>query len=204
MNKISKKMKLSIIILLLSTMNLLTAQDYFAIVTQDNDTHYHYPPTVTMTLIDQDGKERIIENNQAVDVSGDYTLNIDVPWSKDPEIIKSKGGRLEIFRLPTDIRKQKEYNAIEIKEYKTESIDSSIPQLQRKELFESLQNEGEFNLLLVFNNGLVFRWFDGLARAWQDGEEIDVTNRYLVQTNNGLLKVSFDASDGETWWIWDM
>ncbi len=65
------------------------------------------------------------------------------------------------------------------------------------------KNPNLYNLLAVFNNGLVFKYEDGNVRAWLDNEEVEVTNHYLVQTQEGLLKASFDPKDGEFWYVFE-
>lgn len=159
-----------------------------------------------MNLFDAEGNKTSIQKNDAITVEGDYTLEVDVPWSTKKDVITSDGGILEIFVLPTDIRDQEQ----KVVYYEApEKIDNSQhvydkPSLENKELCTSNKNKNLLNLLLVFDNAVVFKYEDGQARAWQNGTEIKVTNKYLVQTSDGLLKVSFDPKDGETWWVWEL
>lgn len=71
------------------------AQDYFAIVKKADDTTFRYPSKVNMTLTGSVGDVKLITAGEAIDVTGDYTLEIEVLWREKPEIIKSEGKRLE-------------------------------------------------------------------------------------------------------------
>ncbi|AGC76069.1 hypothetical protein LX97_00744 [Nonlabens dokdonensis] len=180
-------------------------QDYYTIIKKNDDITYNYPKDAQITLIDENGNEKIINNEEAIDVTGDYTLSIVVPWSKKPEIIKSDGGRLEVFILSNiyangyNKRKNKAYKK-EISTY--EESSSPQPYLTKKEITQKEKN-GVYELLAVFSNGLIFKYSDGIAWAWINGDKVPVTNHYLVESPEGLLKLSFDPKDGEFWYVFD-
>ncbi len=180
-------------------------QDYYTIVKKNDEITYNYPKNAQITLIDKNGKEKIINGEEAIDVTGDYTLSIVVPWNDAPEIIKSNGGRLEVFVLSNiyasdyNERKNKTYKK-EIKTYKKSY--GSKPYLTNKEITQKEKN-GVYELLAVFSNGLVFKYSEGKAWAWINGDKVPVTNHYLVESPEGLLKLSFDPKDGEFWYVFD-
>ena len=181
------------------------AQDLFVIIKKNNQQSIRYPENVTMDLFDNLGNKRRIKKNDAITVQGDYTLEIDVPWSEKNDIIESEGGPLEIFILPVDIRgKELEMFDRQKNDHQNNSNKSlAKPRLEKKELKKSNVHIDQLNLMLVFDNGVVFKYEDGIIKAWEDGVEIKVTNKYLVQTSDALLKVSFDPKNGETWWVWE-
>ena len=185
-------------------------QDYFAIVKKNDSVTYNYPPYAKIKLIGPDGKTKIIGKDESIDVRGDYRLEIDVPWRDEPEIIEAEGGLFEIFVLPQNIRdKNGDYYAeksVERERHKVrtdaEKVNSK-PRVTYRDVTESKQNPGQYNLLIVFDNDMVFRYNNGEARAWQNSDEIAVTGKYLVKGKKFLLKISFDPKDAETWWVFD-
>lgn len=181
---------------------LVSAQDYFALVVKNDATTYNYPENAEITVIDSLGNRTRIGKNDAVTLKGDYTLSIATPWKKKPEILKSDGGVLEIFILPSE---RKNWTpALDNNTVTTRyDVNPNKPSLELKELMISDKNPNLYNLLAVFNNGLVFKYEDGNVRAWLDNEEVEVTNHYLVQTPDGLLKASFDPKDGEFWYVFE-
>ena len=196
-------MRIILLLLSLFLSYFVSAQDYFALVVKNDNTTYNYPENAEITIIDSVGNKTKITKNDAVTLKGDYTLAIATPWKAKPEILKSDGGILEIFVLPLERR-----NWTPTIDEKSETVwyepKGDSPSLKRKEIMYSKKNPNRSNVLAVFNNGLVFKYEDGNARAWLDNEEVNVTNHYLVETPEGLLKVSFDPEDGAFWYVFDI
>lgn len=198
-----KRMKLILLITALLTSQLSISQDYFAVVVKDDQTTYNYPANVDMILVDEHGDKKKIKKGEALTVNGNYTLSIAVPWKEQPEILSSDGGTLEIFVLPVENREY-EYGEKWVRQESTEKEElANKAILERKEITISKSSPDNYNLLAVFRNGIVFRYNGGQARAWLNGKEIEVTNRYLVQSPDGILKISFDESTGEFWYVFD-
>ncbi len=193
-------MRIILLLLALFLSYFVSAQDYFALVVKNDNTTYNYPENAEITVIDSVGNKTKIGKNDAVTLKGDYTLSIATPWQQEPEILKSDGGVLEIFVLPSE-RKNWTPEVDNSTETTWYDVNLNKPSLERKEIMLSKKNPESYNLLAVFNNGLVFKYEDGNVRAWLDNEEVEVTNEYLVETPEGLLKASFDPKDGEFWYV---
>ncbi len=58
-----------------------------------------------------------------------------------------------------------------------------------------------FNLKAYFSNNLTFTYKDGCTTAIKNGVEKEIVGNYLIQTSDGLLKLSFDPADGEFWYV---
>ena len=196
-------MKIILLLLSLFLSYFVSAQDYFALVVKNDKTTYNYPENVEITVIDSVGNKTTIKKEDAVTLKGDYTLSITTPWKTEPEILKSDGGVLEIFVLPIERRNWTPELGQKSETVWYEPKDDS-PSLERKEIMYSKKNPERYNLLAVFNNGLVFKYEDGTVRAWLDNEEVEVTNHYLVETPEGLLKASFDPKNGDFWYVFDI
>ncbi|WP_281542558.1 hypothetical protein [Maribacter aestuarii] len=196
-------MRIILLLLSLFLSYFVSAQDYFALVVKNDNTTYNYPENAEITVIDSVGNKTMITKNDAVTLKGDYTLSIATPWQTEPEILKSDGGILEIFILPVERRNWTPEIDENSETVWYEPKDDS-PSLERKEIMYSKKNPERYNVLAVFNNGLVFKYEDGNVRAWLDNEEVHVTNHYLVETPEGLLKVSFDPEDGAFWYVFDI
>ena len=196
-------MKIVLLLLALFLSYFVSAQDYFALVVKNDNTTYNYPENAEITVIDSTGNRTKIGKNDAVTLKGDYTLSMATPWQKEPEILKSDGGVLEIFILPAERRNWTPEldNRTVTTRY---DANPNKPSLELKEIMLSDKNPNLYNLLAVFNNGLVFKYEDGNVRAWLDNEEVEVTNEYLVKTPEGLLKASFDPKNGEFWYVFEI
>ncbi|KQC33012.1 hypothetical protein AAU57_06525 [Nonlabens sp. YIK11] len=196
-------MKILILILASFVATSVFAQDHYAVVKKNDEVTYNYPESSVFTLEDPAGNKRLLEKDDAIDVTGDYTLYIENYWSNEPEVIKANGGRLEVFILPNNYRNEvKEYYSKKVShEHQNANYDKK-PTLETKEITQSKKG-APYDLLAVFSNSLIFKFSDGKPRAWLNGNEVAVTNRYLVQSPEGLLKLSFNPSNGEFWYTFD-
>ncbi len=195
-------MRFILLLIALLLTYFVSAQDYFALVVKNDNVTYNYPENAEITVIDSLGNKTMLGKNDAVTLKGDYTLSIATPWQNEPEILKSDGGVLEIFILPSE---RKNWTPNDHDQTITTAYDANPnkPSLECKEVMISDNYPNLYNLLAVFNNGLVFKYEDGNVRAWLANEEVEVTNQYLVDTPEGLLKASFDPKDGEFWYVFD-
>lgn len=146
-----------------------TAQDHYAIaVKYDKSAVEIYPKNVVMTLIDPYGMETLIEGDETVDVTGNYTLKIEVPWSTAPEFIKSNGGNLQRFKIPKNydwnqISSSTQNNSTTTQRQENTKIIHTgkkqtyapKPVLERKEITYN-ESTNRKDLLAVFSNGLVY------------------------------------------------
>ena len=78
------------------------------------------------------------------------------------------------------------------------------PVALKKSVTKSDEIPGTYNLSLVFSNDLIVRYDSGRFSAWQNGKPLAVKGKYLVQTPEGLLKLSFRPKSGETWWVFEI
>lgn len=72
-----------------------------------------------------------------------------------------------------------------------------------KTLSKSLLNENKYNLTLTFNNGLIFSYVDGQTEAIWEDKPIEIQGRYVIKSELGTYKISFNPANGETWWVFN-
>ena len=78
-------------------------------------------------------------------------------------------------------------------------VDYSQGVSLKKEFLESVPY-GERNVLLTFSNGLVFRYFEGKAEAWYNGEEVAIEGRYIIDLGKETVKLSYNPQTGKVWY----
>ncbi|MEJ7822679.1 MAG: hypothetical protein WKF85_10185 [Chitinophagaceae bacterium] len=204
-------MRITAVIILMNITFQVFGQDFFEIKRKEDKIGARYPGTVSIYLSGPDVTRRKIEKGEPVIISGDYKLEIVVPWKSKPDLIEAKGGTLEILTLPQAyLKKETDSFSAEIKHYyKTEKGAGKkvlqLPQVRvvKSNTPKSQKIPGAYNLYIEYTNGLIFSYEDGLGKATQNGKEIEVTRKYFVQTPEGLLKLSFDPIKGICWWAFD-
>ncbi len=70
----------------------------------------------------------------------------------------------------------------------------------KKQVFPSTLDPGKLNLILSFNNGIVFTYIDGVAQAQLGEEKLAIKGNYIVSSPKGTANISFNPSSGEVWY----
>ncbi|QBA64785.1 hypothetical protein [Muriicola soli] len=154
-----------------------------------------YPPGTEYYLFDKQGNFVLAEGdlNEPFVINSQHTLIVSPKYKKDTDKFVIRAGRILM----------KELEVTDSSVSDSGQNDNYNGQLTvRKEYFDS-NLQGQRNLLLVFNNGLVFRYFDGEARAWYNNDEVTVEGEFLVEIPEGTAKISYNPFSGETWWVID-
>lgn len=192
-----------IYITLFMGITLSRAQDYFAVVKKNDNLTYNYPASASFTLVDADGSKTTIQKDDAVTVSGDYRLEVVVPWKDTPDIVTSDGGQLEIFILENSWEESQTNTARSTRYTFDATKDYEKPQIEKKTITASTTYPGTYNLVLVFTNGLVFRYVDGIARAYENGHELPIAGAYVVAGTEDTLKLSYNPKNQELWYVFE-
>lgn len=200
-------MKTLITLCFLATSSFGVAQDYYEIISEDKNTSYRYPADVEMVIIGPGEETETVGANPSIILEGDYRIEIATSWSKEKEVIHGNGQTLKISRAQEGHTQEKSFlnmDEMVLSQQQVNSVMANKPFLEKKDISESKNKEGFYNLEAKFSNGLTFKYKDGKTSALQEGKELVITNRYLVDTPQGTLKLSFDPSDGEFWYVFEI
>jgi len=85
--------------------------------------------------------------------------------------------------------------------YGVETAYKKSAELQKKIVLASEERPGQYNLKLYFKNGVEFHYQDGEATASLNGKPLIVEGKYIVHTDQGTAKISFNPDSGKTWWV---
>lgn len=169
-------MKNLILLLTLVLAPIMNAQDYYEIKTENHEV-YNYPKNIDVTVTDENGStSKVVLHKKYKEIS------IITSWNENPEVYKNA--------TITLVKRNDPY-------YET----VSKPKLLEKKIEKSSTIENTYTLRAVFSNGLVFEFIDGKVSAKQNDVELEIKNKYLVQTNEGLFKLSFYPKKGEFWYV---
>lgn len=158
-----------------------------------------YPPNTEFHLFDGDGNYVLSDGDlkEPFEIKTTHTLLLNPPYKDDTDRLVLESGRI-FMKKPYENDTTKSDTTSKTKDYG--HYKGSIT--ARKEYFES-KIQGERNILLVFSNDLIFRYFDGKAKAWFDGDEVLVKGNYIVKLPYQTAKISYNPKNGETWWTFE-
>ncbi len=153
-----------------------------------------YPPGTQFELKNEHNQVVLKANERPsiYDIDGSYTLIVYPSYKSGKDIYKLNKGRIELA-LTKDFGKSKR-KGIYIDKNKVTA---------HKSITNSKQLTGQKNLIFELSNGIIFTYTDGKYLAKLDGKYLNVTNKYIVRSKIGILKLSFNPNNGEVWWIFD-
>lgn len=174
-------------------------QDYLAIMLESDITNeINYPPGTEFFLFDDLGNLVASNENltQPFNIKERHILVVTPSYKEDTDRFVLTSGTIEM-KSPKGHKRHG--GKAEHTVYKDN--DKGVI-TAKKEYFES-EIPGTKNLLLVFDNDLVFRYFDGQARAWYQGDELPVEGNYIVALPSKVAKISYNPDNGEVWWVFE-
>lgn len=191
-------MKLNITLIALLLTSLAFAQDYYAISTNNGAVTINYPSNTTLEITDEKGTREMNPVDIEERLEGNFTVAVSVPWSAEKEVynLERESISIELIDDHTDQEEKAE------KVYSNPSHENPPKEIHR-EVVKNSKNPKLYDLEIAFSNDLTFKITDGKAVAFQNGATIDVKNKYLVYYAGGVMKISFDQTTGETWYVFE-
>jgi hypothetical protein len=189
-------MKKIITLLIMLASFAMQAQKTYVKITQDNKT-VSYPPGTQFELKNPHGYIvlKYSQTPRVQTIDGDYELILHPDYRTEKEVVKlKKGDKVELvlshYSEKTDPGNHYGY------------LDQSAI-LADKQVTDSPKQKGKKNLTLKLNNGIKFVYEDGNYYAKLRKKYVDVQGKYLIETDLGTLKVSFNPDSGVVWWIFE-
>lgn len=170
---------------------------YLKITKSDKANDYEmYPPGTKFELKNAHGYI-IFKNSDEpgiIEIDEDYTLYVYPSWKNDADVFKLTDGKVEKILTSG-------YSKTQLKEYSIKSNGVSAEYTVK----DSEALEGKKNLKFKLSNGITFEYNDGKYRAYLNEEEnyINIDGNYLVESDSGILKLSFNPNTGVVWWVFE-
>ncbi|WP_111683902.1 hypothetical protein [Winogradskyella tangerina] len=174
-----------------------TAQKTYLKITKGEQEHdiIMYPPGTKFELKTKEGYI-IFKNSDdpgVIDIHEKHTLYVYPDWKDDADVFVLTEGKVE--KLLT---------------YKFSDSDDSHDNTLMSNGVTATSNvtdsetlEGKKNLEFTLSNGISFNYTDGLFSATLDNKPLTIKHKYLVYSDLGVLKLSFNPSNGKVWWVFE-
>ncbi len=174
----------------------LSAQETYLKIYKTDEQHDQimYPPGTKFEVRDAEGNLLFNETNYSGEfqVNQAITLTVRPNYKNDADVYELSEGKIELAKtkdfFPTQPKKKK---------YHSYGVEA------KKEVSNSKILDGMKNLTLTFSNGVIFNYIDGKASASLHGESLKIKGKYLVYSELGVAKVSFNPSTGTTWYVFE-
>ncbi|MEM9848396.1 MAG: hypothetical protein AAF847_10940 [Bacteroidota bacterium] len=70
-------------------------------------------------------------------------------------------------------------------------------------LVKSREQAERYNCIASFTNGIIFSYIDGKAAATLGEELLEIDGKYIIDSELGVLKLSFNPKDGQAWYVFE-
>ncbi len=182
--------------LFLSTLSY-AQKTYLKITKSDKANDYEmYPPGTKFELKNKHGYILFKNSDEPgiIEIEEDYTLYVYPSWKDDADVFKLTEGKVEKILTSNYSKTELEKHSI-----KSNAVSAIYT------VSDSRQREGKKNLEFKLSNGITFKYEDGKYRAYLNEEEnyLNIESKYLIESELGTLKLSFNASTGVVWWVFE-
>ncbi|WP_412560369.1 hypothetical protein [Winogradskyella sp. MIT101101] len=193
-----KTQQLIILAMFLCTALISYSQRTFLKITQSENAIdvIVYPPGTKFELKTKEGYI-VFKNSDdpgTLDIDDEYTLYVYPSWKDAVDVFKLTEGKVEKVLTST-------YTDDENNSQSTENNDVTA----HFTVSDSKEREGKKNLNFKLSNGITFIYEDDKYRAYLNEEDnyIRIKGTYVIETELGTLKLSFNPSNGVVWWVFD-
>ncbi|MGC1203802.1 MAG: hypothetical protein WA839_02830 [Flavobacteriaceae bacterium] len=190
-------MKTLVTILILTLSSLAFTQNLYLKISEENKMSVSYPPETKFELKNKHGYIILKESKIPLvyKIEEPYTLTVFPSYKNEKDIFKLTNGKIEIVS-------NKEYmDSIKNKNKKI----SSHSVTGEKIITNSKTIKGFKNIVFKLSNGITFQYTDGKYNAFLVEEEnyLNIEGRYVIKSELGTLKLSFNPKNAETWWVFN-
>lgn len=193
---IMKHTLITLVLLIACTLGF-AQKTYLKIYVDDsNESVIMYPPGTEFELKTEDGYI-IMKNSETprvIEIKSYHKLIVLPSYKGDRDIYHLKSGKVELAAT----KKFFENNS----KNETLIIDDDHITAHQK-VTDSKIKIGYKNLEFELNNGIEFKYTDGMFYARLKNQYLDIKGKYIIESKLGILKLSFNPENGQVWWVFE-
>ncbi len=191
-------MKTLFITLLIGCSLICNAQKtYLAIYESDSlDNVIMYPPGTQFELRNPHNYivMKYSETPRTVQIDGNYKLLVFPEYQSHSDVYHLTEGRVELAPTIYFGKSDKSLKSIYLNKDELKA---------HKKLTDSEKKPGRKNLRFELSNGIIFNYKDGNYYAKLKHTYLNIQGKYLIESEIGTLKLSFNPETGKVWWIFE-
>ena len=184
----------------------------------------YYPEGTTYRIYQTRKIEETIKTDDVIIYYGDMLLKVYPTYKhkNDQDQLALHGKRLRIFDDPVSAIKAGfggdwvDGIKVTTEVHDEDAIQTPYEELKQqrsteeawgvtleKELIPSKSLKGKYNLKLSLSNGITFEYNDEKYAAKFNGEYVHTEGKYIIKTEAGTLKFSFNPANGVVYWFFE-
>ena len=163
----------------------------------DNNEWTKYPPGTEFELRDENNTIVFSHKNEVGEfkIDGTYKIEIRPTYNDETEAFVLTSGKVELLEPHYKKLNYGYYG------YDREKFANGLNMARSFE--KSVENPKEYNALFKFSNGITAKYTDGKMTATLEDKPLEIEGHYLIYSDLGLIKLSYNAKNKETWWVFE-
>ena len=176
-------------------------QDHYLQIVLNDGVDISYPPNTGFVLQNETGSAILnpgrLKQLESFTISKAVTLFVFPNYKNEPDVYEITSGVLYMKPVTYDKETYPPAPSVSSREMSSNGVT-----LLNKRFFDYDVKTG-FDTSLEFSNDVVFYYRDGKAEAWQNGKTLEIEGNYLIKTETGILKISYNPTTKEFWYVFD-
>jgi hypothetical protein len=176
----------------------INAQKTYLKITKSNEANDYemYPPGTKFELKTKEGYI-IFKNSDdpgLINITEKHTLYVYPNWKDDADVFVLTEGKVEKVLTSTYVESDSKKHR-----YNSNGVTADY------KVTDSKDRKGKKNLNFKLSNGITFIYEDDKYRAFLNEPDnyIRIKGKYVIESEIGSLKLSFNPSNGVVWWVFD-
>jgi hypothetical protein len=193
-------------------------EQYYLKIILENQHEISYPPGTSFVAENREGNAvlnlKLLEELKEYKVTEPITLYVFTSWNVEPDTFELTNGKLVMAISDYAYDHNTNYDFKRTRRGHSNKKEKSVESLGAwrgssngvniiNERFFSYDEMTGYDASLEFSNGVVFYYRDGKAEAWQNGKELSITGKFLIETSTGIIKLSYNPSNKEIWYVFE-
>ena len=171
-------------------------------ITLEDDAVVNFPPGTRFLMEDKNGKILLypdrLEELDSYDIDQAVKLYVFSSWKSEPDIFEFRSGQISL-ESPSLLAYGKPKNKKHYQNSKTQYGDPIG--VEEKRVIPN--KDGTNDVSLLFTNGIIFYYKDGVASAWLNGETLAIREKYIIESPLGVLKLSYNPRTTVVWYVFE-
>lgn len=190
-------MKTLVTLFILTISSFVCAQNLYLKISEEDKTSVSYPPGTAFELKNKHGYIILKSSETPLTfiIDEPYMLTVFPSYKNEKDVYKLNKGKIELVSNKTYMNHIKH----EKQKFHSKGVTGE------KNITNSKTIEDNKNIVFNLSNGITFQYKDGKYNAYLNDPEnyLNIQGKYVIESELGTLKISFNPRNGETWWVFD-
>lgn len=189
-------MKYALLSLVLFYIQPAVSQSPYLKIQAYGENYFAYPPDTEFDVFNDDGEvifsEKDLSANYEIELESEVLLKVYTDWGAGVD-------KFPLDQARISLAESEKYDPTEWTDGWSDGWSADQPKVVTKHF--SQKKDGSFDARLEFEGDIQFEYKNGTAHFMEKGKKLDFDGKYVAETSQGFLKLSYDPTRKEYWYV---